>query len=51
MSLIDDLFPGLTLDKAGYPDIEQAIADAVEEVKLVNHAPWTLKLIQVLHFF
>ena len=51
MSLIDDLFPGLTLDKAGYPDIEQAIADAVEEVKLVNHAPWTLKLIQVLNFF
>lgn len=48
MSLIDDLFPGLTLDKAGYPDIEQAIADAVEEVKLVNHPPWTLKLIQVL---
>ena len=47
MSLIDDLFPGLTLDKAGYPDIEQAIADAVEEVKLVNHPPWTLKLIQV----
>ncbi|XP_066028864.1 dynein axonemal heavy chain 5 isoform X2 [Pocillopora verrucosa] len=47
MSLIDDLFPGLTLDKAGYPDIEQAIADAVEEVKLVNHAPWTLKLIQL----
>ena len=50
MSLIDDLFPGLTLDKAGYPDIEQAIADAVEEAKLVNHPPWTLKLIQVLRF-
>lgn len=48
MSLIDDLFPGLTLDKAGYPDIEQAIADCVEEAKLVNHPPWTLKLIQVL---
>ena len=47
MSLIDDLFPGLTLDKAGYPDIEQAIADCVEEAKLVNHPPWTLKLIQV----
>ena len=47
LSLIDDLFPGITLDKAGYPDIEQAIAEAVEEAKLVNHPPWTLKLIQV----
>ena len=47
LSLIDDLFPGLTLQKAGYPDIEQAISEAVQEAKLVNHAPWVLKLIQV----
>ena len=47
LSLIDDLFPGLTLLKAGYPDIEQAISEAVEEAKLVNHAPWVLKLSQV----
>lgn len=47
MSLIDDLFPGITLDKAGYPDLEAAIAKIVEEEKLINHPPWTLKLIQV----
>lgn len=47
MSLIDDLFPGLTLDKAGYPNIETAISECVDEAKLIFHPPWVLKLIQV----
>ena len=47
LSLIDDLFPGLTLEKAGYPDIESAIAQCVEEANLIDHPPWRLKLIQV----
>ena len=51
LSLIEDLFPGLTLEKAGYPDIEEAIADCVQEANLVNHPPWRLKLIQVAFVF
>ena len=47
LSLINDLFPGITLDKAGYPELEGAISHAVDEAKLVNHPSWTLKLIQV----
>ena len=47
MSLIEDLFPGMVLPKAGYPDIEAAIGNQVAEAKLINHPPWTLKLIQL----
>ena len=47
LSLINDLFPGITLDKAGYPDLEAAINLRVSEAGLINHPPWVLKLIQV----
>ena len=41
------LSAGITLDKAGYPELEGAIKHQVDEAKLVNHPSWTLKLIQV----
>lgn len=47
LSLINDLFPGITLDKAGYPELEGAIKVAVDDAKLVNHPAWILKLVQV----
>ena len=47
LSLINDLFPGITLDKAGYPELENAIQNQTEESQLINHPSWRLKLIQV----
>jgi dynein heavy chain len=47
LSLISDLFPGVNMDKAGYPDLEEAIANQVNKAGLIHHPPWTLKLIQL----
>ena len=47
MSLIADLFPGITLDSATYAELQVAIANQVEAAGLVNHPSWNLKLVQV----
>ena len=47
LSLINDLFPGITLSKAGYPELEGAIERQAQEAGLIAHPPWVLKLIQV----
>ena len=49
LSLVNDLFPNLALEKVGYPDLEAAISEKIEEAELVNHPPWTIKLIQVIN--
>ena len=46
-SLIADLFPGITLETAGYPDLEAAIDARVREAALINHPSWNLKIIQL----
>ncbi|XP_030612273.1 dynein heavy chain 5, axonemal [Archocentrus centrarchus] len=47
MSLINDLFPGIVLDKAGYPDLESSIHSQAQRAGLIPHPPWILKLVQL----
>jgi hypothetical protein len=47
LSLIGDLFPGIQLDNATYDDLQLAIGNQVDAIKLVNHPAWNLKLVQV----
>lgn len=50
MSLINDLFPNVKLDKEVYADLEAAIDREAQSAGLICHPPWTLKIIQVNNF-
>ena len=50
MSLIEDLFPNMALEKSYNNQLSCAIAEIISEMGLVNHPAWTLKLIQVWIF-
>lgn len=47
LSLIADLFPGIVLDTAGYPELEAAIDAEVNARQLINWPAWNLKIIQL----
>ena len=47
LSLISDLFPGIQLDSASYDDLQVAIQNNLEDMKLINHDDWNLKVVQV----
>ncbi|KNE55648.1 hypothetical protein AMAG_01535 [Allomyces macrogynus ATCC 38327] len=47
LSLVNDLFPGLSAKKGSYPNVETAIDQQLAESGLVSHPPWVLKVIQL----
>ena len=47
LSLVNDLFPNMQLEKIGYPELESAIAEKIEDAELINHPLWAIKLIQL----
>ncbi|CAF4150526.1 unnamed protein product, partial [Adineta steineri] len=47
LSLLEDLFPGIKLDKEKYDDLQKAIKKKVDEEGLINYNDWNLKIIQL----
>lgn len=47
ISLIEDLFPGIKLSTSVYKDLQRAISLVCNQMVLVNHPSWNLKLIQL----
>ncbi|CAF3964305.1 unnamed protein product, partial [Rotaria sp. Silwood1] len=47
LSLLEDLFPGIKLDKEKYDDLQKAIQKKVDEDGLINYNEWNLKVIQL----
>lgn len=47
VSLIYDLFPGIALSKQTYKELQAAIKQSVDELGLINHPDWNLKIVQL----
>ena len=47
MSLINDLFPNIKLEKETYAELEAAMDKEAQAAGLICHPPWILKIIQV----
>ena len=47
MSLVNDLFPNLSLEKTGYPELEGALEEKIAEANLIYHPSWAIKMIQL----
>ena len=47
MSIINDLFPNMHLEKTSYPELDSSIQKILQKEKLVNHPTWLLKVVQL----
>ena len=47
LSLISDLFPGITAEKSKHPVVEQALSETIPTYGLLPHPAWHEKIIQV----
>ena len=47
LSLINDLFPNMSLDKSSNKELDVALKDEISAQGLVNHPTWAIKMIQL----
>lgn len=46
MSLIEDMFPGIKLSTSVYKELQKSVSHQTQEMELMNHPQWNLKVIQ-----
>ena len=47
LSFVSDLFQGIIPEKTSHPKLEETLAKELDAGCLMNHSPWTFKLMQV----
>lgn len=47
LSLIEDMFPGIKLQTHSWKELQKAISNQVQQMGLINHPTWNLKLVQL----
>lgn len=47
LSLIEDMFPGIKLSTQTWKELQRAITNQSNEMRLINYPSWNLKIIQL----
>lgn len=47
LSLLEDMFPGISLSTSFYKELQEALTTVTNELKIMNHPDFNLKCVQL----